>query len=106
MRMRLVKLLSNNGYDTVEAENGLEAIARYREAKPDAVLLDITMPEMDGLTALKEIKKVDANALVVMVTAIGQQAMVVEALKSGAKDFILKPYNEDRVLSAVQKLLG
>lgn len=106
MRMRLVKLLENNGYDTVEAENGLEAIARYREAKPDAVLLDITMPEMDGLTALKEIKKVDANALVVMVTAIGQQAMVVEALKSGAKDFILKPYNEDRVLSAVQKLLG
>jgi two-component system, chemotaxis family, chemotaxis protein CheY len=106
MRMRLVKLLSNNGYDTVEAENGLEAIARYREAKPDAVLLDITMPEMDGLTALKEIKKVDANARVVMVTAIGQQAMVVEALKSGAKDFILKPYNEDRVLSAVQKLLG
>ncbi len=106
MRMRLVKLLENSGYDTVEAENGLEAIARYREAKPDAVLLDITMPEMDGLTALKEIKKVDANALVVMVTAIGQQAMVVEALKSGAKDFILKPYNEDRVLSAVQKLLG
>ena len=106
MRMRLVKLLENNGYDTVEAENGLEAIARYREAKPDAVLLDITMPEMDGLTALKEIKKVDANALVCMVTAIGQQAMVVEALKSGAKDFILKPYNEDRVLSAVQKLLG
>ena len=106
MRMRLVKLLENNGYETVEAENGLEAIARYREAKPDAVLLDITMPEMDGLTALKEIKKVDANALVVMVTAIGQQAMVVEALKSGAKDFILKPYNEDRVLSAVQKLLG
>lgn len=106
MRMRLVKLLENNGYDTVEAENGLEAIVRYREAKPDAVLLDITMPEMDGLTALKEIKKVDANALVVMVTAIGQQAMVVEALKSGAKDFILKPYNEDRVLSAVQKLLG
>ena len=106
MRMRLVKLLENNGYDTVEAENGLEAIARYREAKPDAVLLDITMPEMDGLTALKELKKVDANALVVMVTAIGQQAMVVEALKSGAKDFILKPYNEDRVLAAVQKLLG
>jgi two-component system, chemotaxis family, chemotaxis protein CheY len=106
MRMRLVNLLESNGYETVEAENGLEAIARYREAKPDAVLLDITMPEMDGLTALKEIKKVDANALVVMVTAIGQQAMVVEALKSGAKDFILKPYNEGRVLSAVQKLFG
>lgn len=106
MRMRLVKLLSSNGYEAVEAENGLEAIAKYRQVKPDAVLLDITMPEMDGLTALKEIRKVDPNARVVMVTAIGQQAMVVEALKSGAKDFILKPYNEDRVLSAVNKLLG
>ncbi|HVA25970.1 MAG TPA: response regulator [Chloroflexota bacterium] len=106
MRMRLVKLLSNNGYDAVEAENGLEAIAKYKEIKPDGVLLDITMPEMDGLTALKEIRKADPNARVVMVTGLGQQSMVVEALKSGAKDFILKPYNDDRVLAAVNKLLG
>lgn len=106
MRMRCSKLLTENGYDVVEAENGLEAIAKYKENRPDAVLLDITMPEMDGLTALKEIRKVDPEAKVAMVTAMGQQAMIMDAIKSGAKDFVVKPFQPDRVLAAVKKLVG
>jgi two-component system, chemotaxis family, chemotaxis protein CheY len=90
----------------VEAENGLDAIAKYKESKPDAVLLDITMPEMDGLTALKEIRKVDPEAKVAMVTAMGQQSMIMDAIKSGAKDFVVKPFQPDRVLAAVKKLIG
>lgn len=106
MRMRCSKLLSENGYKVIEAENGLEAVNKYRECRPDAVLLDITMPEMDGLTALKEIKKIDPNARVAMVTALGQQSLVVEALKSGARDFVLKPFQSDRVLGAVKRILS
>ena len=106
MRMRCSKLLTDNGYDVVEAENGLDAIAKYKETKPDAVLLDITMPEMDGLTALKEIRKVDPEAKVAMVTAMGQQSMIMDAIKSGAKDFVVKPFQPDRVLAAVKKLVG
>ncbi|HLQ35723.1 MAG TPA: response regulator [Chloroflexota bacterium] len=106
MRMRCSKLLTDNGYDVVEAENGLDAIAKYKETKPDAVLLDITMPEMDGLTALKEIRKVDPEAKVAMVTAMGQQSMIMDAIKSGAKDFVVKPFQPDRVLAAVKKLIG
>ncbi|MDE3075574.1 MAG: response regulator [Chloroflexota bacterium] len=106
MRMRCSKLLKENGYDVVEAENGLDAIAKYKDAKPDAVLLDITMPEMDGLTALKEIRKVDPEAKVAMVTAMGQQSMIMDAIKSGAKDFVVKPFQPDRVLAAVKKLVS
>ena len=106
MRMRCTQLLTENGYEVVEAENGLDAIAKYKENKPDAVLLDITMPEMDGLTALKEIRKVDPDAKVAMVTAMGQQSMIMDAIKSGAKDFVVKPFQPDRVLAAVKKLVG
>lgn len=106
MRMRCTKLLTENGYSVVEAENGLQAVQKYQELRPDGVLLDITMPEMDGLTALKEIKKLDPNARVAMVTAMGQQAMVLDALKSGAKDFVIKPFQPERVLAAVKKMLG
>lgn len=106
MRMRCTKLLSENGYTVIEAENGLQAVRKYEEAHPDGVLLDITMPEMDGLAALKEIRKIDPNARVTMVTAMGQQAMVMDALKSGAKDFVLKPFQSDRVLAAVKKMLS
>jgi two-component system chemotaxis response regulator CheY len=106
MRMRCSKLLTENGYEVVEAENGLDAIAKYKENAPDAVLLDITMPEMDGLTALKEIRKVDPEAKVAMVTAMGQQSMIMDAIKSGAKDFVVKPFQPDRVLAAVKKLVG
>ena len=106
MRMRCSKLLTESGYEVVEAENGLDAIAKYKENKPDAVLLDITMPEMDGLTALKEIRKIDPEAKVAMVTAMGQQSMIMDAIKSGAKDFVVKPFQPDRVLAAVKKLVG
>ncbi|MCL4370473.1 MAG: response regulator [Chloroflexi bacterium] len=106
MRMRCSKLLSESGYQVIEAENGVQAVQQYREHHPDAVLLDITMPEMDGLTALREIRKLDPNAKVAMVTAMGQQSTVMEALKAGARDFVLKPFQSDRVLATVKKLVG
>ena len=106
MRMRCSKLLTENGYKVIEAENGAQAVQLYQQHKPDAVLLDITMPEMDGLTALKEIRKLDPNAKVAMVTAMGQQSIVMEALKSGARDFVLKPFQSDRVLGTVKKLVS
>ncbi len=106
MRMRCSKLLTENGYQVIEAENGVQAVKQYQQHHPDAVLLDITMPEMDGLTALREIRKFDPNAKVAMVTAMGQQATVMEALKAGARDFVLKPFQSDRVLATVKKLVG
>ena len=106
MRVRAAKVLTDNGHEVAQAENGLEAIKQYVEWKPDAVLMDITMPEMDGLTALKEIRKIDPNARIAMVTAMGQQAIVMQALKDGAKDFVLKPMQADRVLAALAKLLA
>jgi two-component system chemotaxis response regulator CheY len=106
MRLRACKVLQDNGHDVVQAENGVEAVRQYAEHRPDAVLMDITMPEMDGLAALKEIKKLDPAARVAMVTAMGQQAIVMEALKAGAKDFVLKPFQPDRVLGALHKLLA
>src|SRR3979490_692421 len=106
MRLGGCKILQENGQDVVQAENGLEAVKKYAEWHPDAVLMDITMPEMDGLAALKEIRRMDPTARVAMVTAMGQQAIVMEALKAGAKDFVLKPFQPDRVLNALQKLLA
>ncbi|GAB4325106.1 MAG: chemotaxis protein CheY [Dehalococcoidia bacterium] len=104
MRMRISKILTEAGYEVIQAENGIQAIEEYKTKNPDAVLLDITMPEMDGLTALKEIKALDANAKVAMVTALGQQQIVLEAVKAGAKDFLVKPCEGERVLAAVSKL--
>ena len=106
MRMKCAKLLTENGYEVVEAATGAEAVERYKSNRPDAVLLDITMPDMDGLTALKEVMKEDPNAKVTMVTAMGQQAIVMDALKSGAKDFVVKPFDAKRVLAAVKKMTG
>jgi len=106
MRLRCAKLLRDHGYEVEEAENGLEAVRKYRETRPDAVLLDITMPEMDGLTALKEIRQYDASARIAMVTAMGQQSIVIEAIKHGARDFVLKPFQPERLLDALQKLLS
>ncbi len=106
MRMRCSKLLTESGYQVIEAENGVQAVQQYHDHHPDAVLLDITMPEMDGLTALREIRKLDPNAKVAMVTAMGQQSTVMEALKAGARDFVLKPFQSDRVLATVKKLVG
>ena len=104
MRMMIKDILTKNGYNVVgEAENGLKAVEKYQETKPDLVLMDITMPEMDGIQALKKIKQADPNASVVMCSAMGQQAMVIESIQSGARDFIVKPLQPDRVLEAVKK---
>ena len=107
MRMMIKDILTKNGYNVAgEAENGARAVEQYSALKPDLVLMDITMPEMDGIQALKEIKKIDPNAKVIMCSAMGQQAMVVESIQAGAKDFIVKPFQEDRVLEAVKKVVG
>ncbi len=107
MRVTLKNILIQNGFDVCgEAQNGAEAIKLYQELKPDLVTMDITMPEMDGIQAPKEIKKVDPGANVVMCTAMGQKSMVVEAIQSGAKDFIVKPFQPERVIEAVNKLLA
>lgn len=84
----------------------MKALEKYQELKPDLTTMDITMPEMDGISAVKEIKKVDPNAKIVMCSAMGQQAMVIEAIQAGARDFIVKPFQPDRVLEAVRKAVG
>ena len=107
MRMMLKDILTKNGYEVVgEAENGAKAVEKYKEVTPDIVTMDITMPEMDGISALKNIRSIDSNAKVVMCSAMGQQAMVIEAIQAGARDFIVKPFQADRVLEAVKKVIG
>lgn len=107
MRMMIKDILTKNGYNVAgEAENGAKAVEKYTEVKPDLVMLDITMPEMDGIQALKKIKEIDPGACVIMCSAMGQQAMVIEAIQSGAKDFIVKPFQADRVIEAVKKAVG
>ena len=107
LRMMIKDILTKNGYNVVgEAENGAKAVEKYQELKPDLVLMDITMPEMDGIQALKAIKAADPSATVIMCSAMGQQAMVIESIQSGAKDFIVKPFQQDRVLEAVRKVVG
>ena len=106
MRMMLRDILTKNGFEVIgEAVNGADGVAKYKELSPDVVTMDITMPEMDGLAALKEIKKVDPSARVLMCSAMGQQAMVIEAIQNGAKDFIVKPFQAERVKEAVNKAL-
>jgi two-component system, chemotaxis family, chemotaxis protein CheY len=105
MRMRFIKLLRNSGFDVAEAVDGRQALEKFIEVKPDAVLLDITMPNLDGLSTLKELLILDNDARVAMVSAMGQQAMVLEALKLGARDFVAKPFDADRVISAIKKII-
>ena len=107
MRMMIKDILTKNGYNIAgEAENGVKAIEKYNELKPDLVPMDITIPEMDGIQALKKIKEADAKATVIMCSAMGQQAMVIESIQAGARDFIVKPFQADRVLEAVKKVIG
>ena len=107
MRMMIKDILTKNGYNVAgEAENGMKAVEKFKEVSPDLVLMDITMPEMDGIQALKEIRKADAGAKVIMCSAMGQQAMVIESIQAGAKDFIVKPFQAERVLEAVKKVIG
>ncbi len=107
MRMMIKDILSKNGYEVAgEAENGLRAVDKYKELTPDLVLMDITMPEMNGIDAVKTIKALDPGAKIVMCSAMGQQAMVIESIQAGARDFIVKPFQADRVLEAVRKVVG
>jgi two-component system chemotaxis response regulator CheY len=107
MRTVLKKMLTEEGYNVVgEASNGIEAIARAKEFLPDVITLDITMPEMDGVTALPQILKSSPNSKVIMCSAMGQQPMVVEAIKNGAKDFIVKPFQKARVVQAIENAIG
>lgn len=107
MRMMLKDTLKKNGYENIiEAADGEIAVQQFKQEKPDLVIMDITMPNKNGLEALKEIKELDPNANVVMCSAMGQESMVVDAIKSGAKDFIVKPFKGDRVLKTVQGIIG
>lgn len=107
MRMMLKDILGKNGYEIVgEAENGNIGVEKFKELRPDLVTMDITMPELDGISAVKKIKSIDGNARVVMCSAMGQQAMVIDAIQAGARDFIVKPFQPERVLEAIQKALS
>lgn len=107
MRMMVKEILTKNGFTVVgEASDGAQAVEKYKELGPDLVTMDITMPEMDGIAALKAIKGSDPSATVIMCSAMGQQAMVIDAIQAGAKDFIVKPFQADRVIEAIQKALG
>lgn len=107
MRMMIKDILTKNGYDVVgEAENGLKAVEKFKELSPDLVIMDITMPEMDGIQAVKAIREVSGDAKIIMCSAMGQQAMVIEAIQSGARDFIVKPFQADRILESVKKVIG
>ncbi|HEY9722499.1 MAG TPA: response regulator [Oscillatoriaceae cyanobacterium] len=104
MRMMIKDILVKHGYEVIgEATNGVEALVRFKELAPDLVTMDITMPEMDGITAVKELRRMDPNVRIVMCSAMGQQAMVLEAIQAGARDFIVKPFQADRVIDAIKK---
>lgn len=105
MRLSLKTILEKNGFEVVdEAENGSVAVKKYKELRPDIVTMDITMPEKDGIQALKEIRQFDSNSKIVMISAMGQESHVREAVMSGAKGFIVKPFDEDYVVQTLKKL--
>ena len=107
MRMMVKDILVKNGYNVVgEAPNGAIAVEMYKKEKPDLVTMDITMPEMDGIAAVKAIREFDSAAKIIMCSAMGQQSMVMDAIRAGAKDFIVKPFQADRVLEALRKVLA
>ncbi len=105
MRITLKTMLEKNGFEVVgEAANGAEGVKKYSELKPDAVTMDITMPELDGVSALREIKKIDPGAKVVMISAMGQESMVKESIIAGASGFLVKPFKEEAVIKAIGNL--
>ena len=106
MRMIIKDILTKNNYEVVgEAENGHLALSKYKECRPDVVTMDITMPEMDGIQALKEIRRVDPEANIIMCSGMGQQAMVIESIQAGAKDFIVKPFKAEKVIESIRKVV-
>lgn len=107
MRMTLKSMLEKNGYEVVaEGEDGVRGVELYKELEPSLVTMDITMPNKDGITAIKEIKEYDPDALIIVVSAMGQKSLVIEALNAGAKDFVVKPFQPDRIAEALAKLEG
>jgi two-component system chemotaxis response regulator CheY len=107
MRTMIGDILKQAGFQVVgEAENGQQAVERYRELKPDFVTMDIVMPDMGGIDAVREIVKEDPGAKILMCSAMGQQALVIEAIQAGARDFVVKPFQPSRVLEAVQRVIG
>lgn len=106
MRMMIKDILEKNGFNVIgEASNGVEAVELYKKEKPDIVTMDITMPKVDGIEAVKLIKEYDNEAKIIMCSAMGQQAMVMDAIRAGAKDFIVKPFQADRVIEAINKVV-
>jgi two-component system chemotaxis response regulator CheY len=105
MRMNLKRILERHGYDVVtEAANGQEAVDKYINFKPDLTTMDITMPVLDGISALKQIRSIDENAVVVMISALGQETKILEALDNGAKHYIIKPFSEDDIISRIETI--
>ncbi|GIM28128.1 response regulator [Clostridium polyendosporum] len=106
MRMMIKDILEKNGFEVVgEATDGIKAIEMYKQKRPDIVTMDIIMPEMDGIEAVKKIRDFDSEAKIIMCSAIGQQSMVIDAIRAGARDFIVKPFQADRVLEVITKVL-
>ncbi|REE91536.1 two-component system chemotaxis response regulator CheY [Paenibacillus taihuensis] len=106
MRKMIKEILTEGGHEVIgEAADGVEAISVYKSCNPDLVTMDITMPEMDGIAAVKALKQLNSEIKVIMCSAMGQQAMVLDAITAGALDFVVKPFQKDRVLEAVRKLL-
>jgi len=107
MRVLLKNILKSGGHEVVgEAENGIEALEKYEELKPDLVTMDIVMPHLDGIETTRSIIKIDPKARIVMCTAVGQQAKVLEAIKAGARGYIVKPFQADKVLKEIEKVLS
>lgn len=106
-RMELKNILTSRGYRVVgEARNGQEAVERYRELRPDLVTMDVVMPEMDGVAAVKKIREIDPGATILMCSSMGQRSLLMEALQAGASDFVTKPFRDRSVLNSVRKLIG
>ncbi len=106
MRLTLASMVKKGNHEVVgEAENGEEAVRLYKELQPDIVTMDITMPVMNGIEAIREIMKINSNANIIVCSAMGQQKVVVEAIEAGAKDFIIKPFDESRVLETIDRIL-
>lgn len=107
MRKMIRDILIRNGYDVAgEAENGIEALEQYESLQPELVIMDITMPEMDGIRATRQIKQKYNHANIIMCSAMGQKSMIIESMQAGAKDFVVKPFQPDRLIEAVKKVLG
>jgi len=106
VRVRTGSFLSQKGYEIVEAADGAQAVEKYQAEQPDVVLMDITMPVMDGISAVRAIRELDPQARIIMCSAVGQKSMVIESLKAGAKDFVLKPFQPEKLLQTLEKHLG